>query len=245
MLAYPVRRVRGAGIVNYRNRGLVNVIDVGSAGLLPEPWLTHAPRIANLLKFEPRDTATTTRRVRTVSSALWSRDEVRDFYIYRGLRGSGSSMFRQNVEYVMENFDELRQHGSPELAETWLDRSQVERVEPIRCTTLDRVLEEIVDVNYHFLKIDAQGAEQEILLGAEGFLAEDCLGLHLELFTLPLYKGTALQDDVISYLAGRGFRLVKRFPPHGSFDSQNDCLFLREGVETREVEGIRLVYGLT
>ena len=98
--------------------------------------------------------------------------------------------------------------------------------------------------SFHFLKIDAQGAEYEILEGAQKFLDEDCLGLHLELFTIPLYKGIRLLPQVEDYLSGLGFELVKKFPAHGSFDSQNDCVFLKKQANNRIVDIIRETYDI-
>lgn len=240
----PSRRLRGIGIVNFRGLGVLNLIDVGSVGALPEPWHTHAPKIRTLLKFEPRDRSGKSPNVRTVDAALWSIEGERDFYIYRGQGGAGSSLYEQNVEFVRDNFDELRLRGPAYLARTWFERSEIDRVERISCRTLDQVLAEGDGTKYQFLKVDTQGAEYEILRGAERFLAEDCMGLHLELYTVPLYKGIPLKADVVKFLDDRGFSLVKTFAPHGSFDSQNDCVFLRRGAVGRELDEIRSVYQL-
>lgn len=237
------RTFRGAGAVNWKGNGVVNLIDVGSVGQLPEPWHTNARSVKNVLKFEPRDRAKQQKHVRTVDAALWVEPGSRSFYIYRGLSGSGSSLFEPNFAYVDANFDTLRKRGPQVLADTWRERSQLERVETINCTTLDAVLA-TEPLRYDFLKIDAQGAEDEILKGARGFLGTDCVGLHLELFTVPLYVGIKLQDEVIGMLKDLGFSLVKTFPPHGTFDSQNDCVFLRDDARGAVAEAIRKIYAL-
>ena len=100
--------------------------------------------------------------------------------------------------------------------------------ENLHCKPLDDVIADLdSDEPFHFIKCDAQGAEYEILLGAKNVLADSCVGLHLELFSLPLYKGIKLAPDVIKLLEAHGFRLEYKFPPHGTFDSQNDCLFIK------------------
>jgi len=242
-IARLVDRLRGLGVVNHGGAGVIGFIDVGSAGQLPAPWYRHSAEISYALKFEPRDSRQVARYVRTVDAALWSEATERDFFVYRGLAASGSSLFEQNTQYVRENFAELSTRGPRHLAETWLERSELDHVETVGCRTLDQVLAE--DSNrYHFLKIDAQGAEFEILQGASTFLERDCLGLHLELFTVPLYKGIRLRGEVEHFLADLGFSLVKEYPPHGSFDSQNDCVFLRRGAGGVEVDAIRRIYGL-
>ncbi|AFJ36042.1 hypothetical protein W7S_15395 [Mycobacterium sp. MOTT36Y] len=164
--------------------------------------------------------------------------------MYAGLAGHGSSMFRENADYVRANFDALRTRGPSHLAKTWFERSRLDHIEEIHCTTLDAVLADRPDP-YHLLKIDAQGAERQILEGAAQYLSGgDCMALHLELFKLPLYKGIALRPEVEEIVDGMGFSLVKEYPPHGSFDSQNDCVFLRRGAAGPVVDAIRQAYGL-
>lgn len=231
--------------INEGNNGIVGLIDVGSVGGLPSEWRRHAAKIRFLLNFEPRDTPLVTDSVVTMNTALWSESCVRDFHIYKGLHGSVSSLFEQNYEYVRQNWDTLKTRGPSQLAETWFDRSELVRTEKLALRPLDEVIREVApSVSFHFLKIDAQGAEYDILRGAERLLAGQCLGLHLELFVVPLYKGIRLLPEVEQYLGERGFRLAKKFPAHGTFDSQHDCLFLKDGVDSPEVELIRAVYDL-
>lgn len=231
-------------IINYRNKGTVNFIDIGSVGVLPDPWRLNAGIIKHVLKFEPRDPAEKVENITTVSAALWECDDVRPFYIYKGFKHTGSSLFQQNYEYVKDNFENLKKRGPVSLAETWFDRSELIREEKLQCKTLRTVLEENkLNEQFHFIKIDAQGAEYEILRGGEPII-QNCLGLHLELFELPLYKGIKLLPDVVSYLNGLGFELVKKFPAHGSFDSQHDCLFLKASSKDERISIIKKVYNL-
>ena len=97
---------------------------------------------------------------------------------------------------------------------------------------------------FTFMKIDAQGAEYNILKGSQAFLSGSCIGLHLELFVLPLYEDIALLDEVEKYLMEFGFRLVKKFSAHGSFDSQHDCLFLKEQGDPVLLAVIKKIYGI-
>ncbi len=239
------QRTLGEGNVNARNQGIVNLIDVGSVGDLPDPWYQHAATIHHLLKFEPRDYPDTNPFVTTVDAALWECEGKRDFYIYRGGSGVGSSLFEQNYDFVEANFRWLQRRGPSRLAKTWFQRSQLDHVERIPCRRLDNVLHELGHpFPYHFLKIDAQGAEYQILRGAEQFLARDCLGLHLELFVIPLYKGIQRLPAVVNYLDDMGFDFVQRFPPHGSFNSQHDCVFLKRNQRGPVFEAICRVYGI-
>jgi FkbM family methyltransferase len=242
---YFRQRFLGEGVVNFRGKGVINVIDVGSAGNLPHPWDKNASKIKNLLKFEPRDRPSKSRCIVTMDVALCDTNCERDFYIYQGFDGAGSSLFQQNYEYVAENFETIRARGPEHLANTWFERSQLGRIERILCRRLDDVLEELNHpFAYHFLKIDAQGAEYEILRGGEYLLSSSCIGLCLELFVMPLYKGIKLLPEVVEYLERFGFELVKKYPPHGSFDSQHHCLFLKPETKPQVGHVIREVYGL-
>jgi FkbM family methyltransferase len=227
----------GNGIINYKDRGTINFIDVGSLGRLPEPWLSNAKHITNLLSFEPLEEPRKRKNVIISSHALWSENCRKPFYIYKGLRSTGSSLFEQNFEYVDQNFDALKNTGPKHLAETWHERSQLIRVTEYECKTLDLVLREFgLPFSFDFLKIDAQGAEYEILRGAENFLANPCIGLHLELFNIPLYKGIKLLPEVTEYLNEFGFSLVKKMPYHGTFNSQNDCIYIKREVSAEKKE---------
>ncbi len=243
---YTRRRLLGEGVVNFRGRGIVNLIDVGSAGALPSPWQENAKMIQHMLRFEPRSTGRSANpNIVSVDAALWETECERDFYTYKGRGGSGSSLFEQNRDYVTSNWETLRSRGPERLAASWLERPELSRVERIALRTLDDVLAELNQpFRYHFLKIDAQGAEYEILKGGELFLGTSCGGLHLELFTLPLYKGIKLHSEVQAYLNGLDFDLVRQFPAHGSFDSQHDCLFLKRGAHGKIADTIREVYRL-
>ncbi|MDY6906222.1 MAG: FkbM family methyltransferase [Thermodesulfobacteriota bacterium] len=225
--------------------GTINFIDVGSAGEIPSPWNKNRDRMGYILKFEPRDDASDDPDITTIDCALWEKEEERPFYIYKGLNGTGSSLFEQNTEWVNANFDDLKNLGDKWLADTWHDRGRLVKTETVHCRTLDSVLTELdKPFAYDFLKIDAQGAEYNILKGAENYLNTQCIGLHLELFVMPLYKDIKLLHEVKAYLRRFGFVLVKTFPPHGSFHSQHDCLFLKPSADPRKLDTICRIYGL-
>jgi FkbM family methyltransferase len=228
--------------LNYKNRGLINFIDVGSVGGLPPPWNSNAHLINYLLNFEPNDSLKQGADFMTYNTAVWGKEEIRPFYIYKGFKGTGSSLLEQNTEYVHENFEALKSRGTSRLANSWFERSKLVKTIQLKCRTLDVILEENFPYkDFHFIKIDAQGAELNILKGSENVLKK-CIGLHLELFNIPLYKKMALIDEVENYLSNCGFELVKKFPAHGTFNSQNDCLFLKKEEDKTLSPLIRKIY---
>ena len=221
----------------------INIIDVGSVGGLPSPWKEQYHQIKYLLSFEPREQKGMSPLVIKRDSVLWEIEENRDFYIYKGFEGTGSSLFKQNFEYVENNYDWLSKRGPKGLAESWFDRSEVERTDIVNCKKLDDILQNIhLPIKFNFLKIDAQGAEFQILRGAENFLSSSCLGLHLELFVLPLYEGIHLLPAVVDYLERFDFQLVKKYPAHGTFNSQHDCVFLKRGIQGKAIDIVRDLY---
>ncbi|MCX6900801.1 MAG: FkbM family methyltransferase [Verrucomicrobia bacterium] len=231
-------------IVDIPLAGSVNFIDVGSYGGLPFPWSIRPYVLGHALSFDPREPDARSERQRTMNVALWDENGERDFYIRESFKGTGSSFFETNTEWVKEHFDELKQRGNPWYAETFFERGKVVGIEKTMCRRLDDVLAELDwDVSFDFLKIDAQGAEYRILRGAEALLRGSCVGLHVELFLFPIMKGIALKDEVVGYLRGFGFEIAREYPPDATFDCAQDVIFLKEGVSSKAMRAIRRVYG--
>lgn len=218
--------------INKNGKGIISFIDVGSIGQLPSPWLDNANIIKHVLKFEPQDKFVNEDNITGLDYALWKEKTIREFYIFKGFNSTGSSLFKQNIEYVKENYDDLIKRGPRKLALSWFERSELIKTLNIECEMLDNILTRFEEP-FDFLKIDAQGAEYEILKGSSKFLQNDCLGLHLELFNIPLYKGIKLLPEVEKFVKKFGFSLALKMASHGTFDSQHDCIFLKENVEPK------------
>lgn len=233
--------------LNFRNQGVLNFIDVGSVGGLPAPWNSNANLVRFLLNFEPNESPKYGPSFMTYNTALWEAEESLPFYIYKGFNATGSSLFKQNLDYVRNHYETLKKCGPSNLAETWFDRSELVETRELKCRSLDDVLGEdfLPSTVFHFLKIDAQGAEYNILKGAQHLLSDSCVGLHIELFVLPLYEGIMLLNDVETFLADFGFRMIKKYPSHGTFNSQHDCVFLSEKKDPALGSLIRRVYDIT
>lgn len=77
------------------------------------------------------------------------------------------------------------------------------------------------------LKIDTQGYEMPVLLGAAGLLAS-VRGIQLELSVTPLYEGQTLYRDMIDWLAAQGFELWNLVP--GFLDESTGRLLQFDGV---------------
>lgn len=245
-LKWRTERALGEQVLNYNNQGKINIIDVGALGWLPSPWnkFRNITRVHHILRFEPQEEASNNKNITTVSSALWDQNCRRAFYIFADHAG-GASLFEQNYEYVRENFSALRQQGPPQLADSWFERSKLETVRMIDCQKLDDVLTDLdKPFPFHFLKIDAQGAEYQILRGAENFLKTDCIGLQIELFEIPIMKGIKLLPEVVGYLESMGYELIEKVPTVSTFNAAFDCLFLKKKRADTTSKMIINVYGL-
>jgi len=237
--------INSAYHINFQGGGCINYIDIGSLRGLTEPWRSNANQIRFLLNFDPNEKPRRTKNSFTYNTAVWDADETRPFYITKGRGGSGSSLLKPNYQYVRTNFESLKKQGPKDLADSWFERSEIVKTIDIHCLPLDQILEdEFPNTDFHFLKVDAQGAESNIIKGAHSFLSEACLGIHIELYKIPLYESAVLFGDVVAYLEDRGFTLVKMFPPSGTFHSQRDCLFLKESESGDLLSVIRKVYNL-
>lgn len=231
--------INGYGKINNQGKGLINLIDIGSAsGKLPSPWYENSGYIAKLLCFDPQEESNIKGDLISKSIGLWKEEGQVDLHLFS--HPSGASLYRQNTEYVEENFEELKNRGNKEYANTWFERSRLKDIIKIQVNTLDTIIESLdFEIEFDFLKIDAQGAEYDILKGAENFLKNSCIGLHLELFNIPLYKDILLEPQVTDYLRTKGFQLIKKMPAHGTFNSQNDCLYLK--LDTQKNDRLNLI----
>ena len=98
--------------------------------------------------------------------------------------------------------------------------------------TLDSIFENIIESNNNvFLKIDTQGYEKKVLLGAINSL-KNISGIQLEVSLIELYKDEDLFLDMINFLDSKGFKAVSI--ESGFFDSktgfllQSDLIFVKK-----------------
>lgn len=97
--------------------------------------------------------------------------------------------------------------------------------------SLDSIFDELTQsFRRPFLKLDVQGAEQQVLLGAKNSIGK-ISGLHVEFSLRSLYDGQANMSELYMNIISLGFNPVY-FMPHGTFDTagrmlQVDVLFFR------------------
>jgi hypothetical protein len=228
----------------------INIIDVGSVGGFDSPWNNHVKCIDWSLSFEPNEPPVLNGKNLKYDCAVWNFDGEAPFYV-SGPKGTGSSLLKQNFDWVQENFKSIHLEGNQKLNDTWMNRSQITKEFLCPVKKLDTILEELDQsldkhIPFHFLKSDTQSGEFFVLEGAKTYLENDCIGLELELFRYPLYKNLVTEDGVKSYLGDLGFYVAGWTGYQNSFASQADYLFLRRNPRSEEevniIELIKSVY---
>ncbi|AGY57855.1 hypothetical protein [Gloeobacter kilaueensis] len=229
----------------------INIIDIGAVGGLDLPWKYHPDKVGRTLSFEPNELPILTGTRLRYDCAVWNFDGEANFYI-SGENGTGSSLLKQNFDWVRQNFEQIKNEGNIALNNTWFERSSSIRQFSCRVKKLDTILAELYQslghkVSFPFLKSDTQSGEAFVLDGAQKYLEEDCLALELELYRYPLYEGMILEDEVKASLQSKGFEEAGWTGYQNSFASQADYLFVRQLPRTPQekimIELIKSVYG--
>lgn len=121
----------------------------------------------------------------------------------------------------------------PRACETWNGSDVTETIAErrVKVTTVDAFLRERQLERVDVLKLDAQGSEMDILLGARGALAQGAIRLlYSEIIVMPTYVGQSHLDDYLAYLRGLGYELHNFFNFCHTNDgrlNQVDALFVR------------------
>lgn len=170
------------------------IVDVGAADGLAKRWRPIAPAL-RVFAFEPdaRSDASGDSRlgaeVVVVDRAATAVECEAELYLTRKPRCS--SLLPPNRD-VVDRFPAA-------------DRYDVVGRHPVACTTVDAALVR-AGATMDFIKIDTQGAELDVLRGAEQSL-DTCLGIEVEVEFQPLYRGAAVFREIDEWVAARGFEL--------------------------------------
>lgn len=172
-------------------------VDVGARGELDEPWSLMPAGSLDVVGFEPDPEACAILNAhrptgwRYVPAALWSQDSKVTFHINH--QPSTSSVFPANIEKICRY---AHDH--------WHGRETARTVE-VEARALDDVAAQFT-INADMIKIDTQGCEHAILVGASRTL-ENAVAVLLETWTTEVYRGQRLTGDVLTLMHAKGYSL--------------------------------------
>lgn len=110
--------------------------------------------------------------------------------------------------------------------------SKVVKTTKVKVVRLDEVLKEHLSTlsGGCYMKVDTQGYEKQVLLGAGNFIQE-MDAIELEVSLIPLYEGQMLFDDIVAMMKSFGFELWTIFPMFSDATGrtlQVDVVFLKQ-----------------
>lgn len=208
------------GLIEFLDSRKVDLVfDVGANDGHFGLWLRESGYRGGIVSFEPIRALFDRLEARAQEDEAWEAHPV--------ALGEKPGTARINVS-ASAVFSSLRPHR--EAATTFDPEAVPVRTEEIAIATLD-AFAPLHAGRTCFLKIDTQGFEQQVLLGARATLPM-LQGVQLELPIIHLYSGVWGMSEAISFMAGQGFvvaqiRPVNYHPGDPVSWVEADCLFRR------------------
>lgn len=203
------------------------VLDVGANDGLYGRYLRSAGYRGRIVSFEPVRETFEALRTQAETDPLWEAINV----------GLGRAEGVETIQISRRSVFSSILQPLPTLREFAPEDVELVGKEQLTLKTLDSQFPKVVHANERvFLKIDTQGYEKEVILGAEATLPL-LWGIQLELSLKPLYKGEASIGEMIAMLDRHGFRMRLIDPvtyDHGQgVLLQIDCIFLKDELVVR------------
>jgi len=170
----------------------IGFIDVGAAGDLPSRWRPYKA-VLEILAFEPdeRSARKLPPHTKVFPVALYSENSNIEIHLCQDPRKS--SLCPPNMP-LLERYPLVERH-------------EVVEHPSIQAVTMDSVLAEHAGP-FHFLKIDVQGAELEVLKGGMNTISQNILGAEIEVQFIRLYEHGALFGEVSDFMNSIGFEFI-------------------------------------
>ncbi|NCA10408.1 FkbM family methyltransferase [bacterium] len=176
-------------------------IDIGARGGVSAVVRPIAAATA-VLAFEPDAEEAGRLRAAHAAAPAWNRFEVEAAAV------AGSRGERDFFELARPVNSSLLRPSEPFARRYQVPGFAIEKISRCRTDTLDNVVfaRDAAEPAFgEFIKLDAQGAELEILRGADRLLADRTVAIVAEVSFCELYEGQPLFGDVAAYLQTRGF----------------------------------------
>jgi FkbM family methyltransferase len=177
---------------NYKNK--IVYIDIGGSSISNNYLIKHC----NFLKyviFEPDKRVTKNyqnlKNLDIYDFGLWSRDTIKDFNLYKNQISSS---------FYKVNWNQLKSYVVSNTNQPYELKKKI----PTKLNKLDIISKYYQYID--FLKIDAEGAEIEILKGGKKVLKK-VIGIQIEIQNIERYLKSAMSYDVIKYLNKKNYEI--------------------------------------
>lgn len=168
------------------------ICDVGARLGIGEPW-NHFRDLIRLISFEPeKDEFELLKLNKDINDmvfqyALYKEKENVSFNVTKLI--GASSLYKPNYNF-------LNNYPNPE-------RFKIEDVVDVEATSLDTLYRDKIFVDMDFIKVDAQGAELDILKGGENVLSKNIIGVEVEVEFQLMYENQPLFSDVDHFIRNK------------------------------------------
>lgn len=177
-----------------------NFIDVGSKGILDKRW--RKEYINHIITFDPSDpTGVDTKTEYSgkrfhYSKAVSNKEGKQKFNVCRKSRVS--SLYKPDLNVIKNTY-----YGNK------LENFEIIDIINIDCIRIDTILNNL-KINFDFLKVDAQGADLDVLLSCGKYLNE-FKAIQIECNLVPIYKNAPTSEEINKFLTNNEFELFKTF----------------------------------
>lgn len=194
------------------------VIDVGANDGGYGRFLRQAGYAGNILSFEPLNQPYQRLKIAATADKAW-------YVAPRMALGEKSGEIEINVASNSTSssvlpMKDLHIKAAPYSRYVGVERTRIERLDSLSHPVIDAA-ESIM------LKIDTQGYEMPVLLGAQRLFPR-IRGIQLEMSLTPLYDGQVLYRQMIDWLASKGYSIWNVIP--GFIDQESGRMLQMDGI---------------
>ncbi len=167
----------------------LSILDIGAVGISEKNKFNYSinKNFTKIYKVDDNLNKSNNNKDIYINDLFWSEEKKMDFNITKNL--VSSSLYKPN-DKILKNFINYDQHS----------------IISVKSVATKKIENEKKIDNFDFLKIDAEGAELEILKGC-GDKINDVIGVEIECQFIERYVESPLFDEVHSFLKNKGFEL--------------------------------------
>jgi FkbM family methyltransferase len=180
-----------------RRHDIRTVLDVGANEGQYGRSIRDAGYRNRIISFEPISTVYAELQANSTADSMW------DTYPLALGETEGDKTISVSVKSVFSSFKQPSSYSVERLP-----GSRTARQETVRVARLDSFIEaHSIDLRHTYLKVDTQGFEKEVLLGAGTALC-GIRAVQLELALRQLYSGQVGWIDMIKWMESQGFKVA-------------------------------------